>query len=219
MSAPKLTADCSRCCGLCCVALALVKSPELAIEKQAHEPCPHLDASFRCSVHADLHGAGFSGCAAYDCYGAGQFVTQQVFAGRAWTAVDDPALMFDVFTVVRDLFEQLALLETARALVSDAAIDLRASLLLSLANRTPLALRAVDVHAERASTLHVLRSLRPRVRRLPLVNQLRTAPPKHEPRRHHPQRVREPKLHVDGDEPIADVGQASEDLTEIVEAR
>jgi hypothetical protein len=103
-----LTADCTRCAALCCVAPAFLVSSDFAIDKPAGQPCPHLQASFRCGIHATLRERGFPGCAAYDCFGAGQHVGQETFAGRDWR--DDPNLareMFDVFARMRELHELL----------------------------------------------------------------------------------------------------------------
>ena len=103
-----LRADCGRCFGLCCVALPLSASADFAIDKPAGQPCPHLRAGFRCGIHDDLRRHGFPGCAAYDCFGAGQQVSQVTFAGRDWRQ-DPPAAaqMFAVFAIMRQLHELL----------------------------------------------------------------------------------------------------------------
>lgn len=108
MSDVELQADCSRCVGLCCVALALTASADFAIDKAAGQPCPHLQADFRCDIHAELRERGFPGCSAYDCFGAGQRITQLTFAGRTWR--DDPATaeaMFGAFRRLREVHELL----------------------------------------------------------------------------------------------------------------
>ena len=103
-----LQADCERCAGLCCVAPAFGRSADFAIDKRAGEPCPNLAGDFRCSIHERLRPSGFPGCAAYDCFGAGQHVTQVTFRGRDWrSAPEDAAQMFDAFAVMRDLHELL----------------------------------------------------------------------------------------------------------------
>src|SRR2546421_13112310 len=81
---PDLKPDCERCCGLCCVAPAFAVSPEFAIDKGPGEPCPNLTKDFRCGIHDRLRVEGFRGCVAYDCFGAGQKVTQVTFNGRHW---------------------------------------------------------------------------------------------------------------------------------------
>jgi hypothetical protein len=72
----ELTADCSRCVGLCCVVLRFARSADFAFDKPAGEPCRHLASDHRCRIHSRLAEAGMRGCVAYDCFGAGQAVTQ-----------------------------------------------------------------------------------------------------------------------------------------------
>jgi uncharacterized protein YjbI with pentapeptide repeats len=109
-----LRADCGRCFGLCCVAPAFVASADFAIDKPAGHPCPHLQADFRCAIHEDLRRQGFPGCAAYDCFGAGQQVSQVTFGGRDWR--QDPRAapqMYQVFAIMRQLHELLWYLAAA----------------------------------------------------------------------------------------------------------
>jgi hypothetical protein len=72
----ELTADCSRCVGLCCVLLPFARSADFAFDKAAGEPCRHLAGDHRCRIHDRLREEGMRGCVAYDCFGAGQAVTQ-----------------------------------------------------------------------------------------------------------------------------------------------
>ena len=112
-----LRADCKRCFGLCCVAPAFSASADFAIEKPAGQACPHLKSDFRCGIHKSLRQRGFPGCAAYDCFGAGQKVAQVTFHGRDWRS--DPGTakqMFDVFTIMRQLHELLWFLSEALTL-------------------------------------------------------------------------------------------------------
>ncbi|MFO1183841.1 MAG: hypothetical protein U1E56_03530 [Bauldia sp.] len=125
-TAAALRPNCSRCAALCCVALAFDRSPEFAIDKANGVPCPHLDAALRCRIHDKRREAGFSGCVGYDCRGAGQRVTQEVFGGRSWQ--DDPALlpaMVRAFVKVRALHELLLLLAEAEKLGLSPAERLR----------------------------------------------------------------------------------------------
>ncbi len=118
-----LRADCGRCAALCCVAPAFTASADFAIGKPAGRPCPHLLGDFRCGIHADLRGQGFPGCAAFDCFGAGQQVTQVTFGGRDWR--QDPgsaAPMFAVFGVMRQLRELQWYLAEALTLTAAAAL-------------------------------------------------------------------------------------------------
>ena len=100
----ELEADCSRCFGLCCVALTFSASADFAIDKPAGQACPHLAADFRCGIHADLRQRGFPGCSVFDCLGAGQHVSQVTFKGSDWRSQPGIAReMFDVFARVREL--------------------------------------------------------------------------------------------------------------------
>lgn len=149
-----LRADCARCVALCCVAPAFSASADFAISKPAGRPCPHLTAGFRCGIHDTLRQRGFRGCAAYDCFGAGQRVTQDTFGGRDWRA--EPGIaqqMFAVFNVMRQLHELLWYLTRAADLLPPC--PLRAELAAAitgterLTGGTPQQLIALDVAARK----------------------------------------------------------------------
>jgi hypothetical protein len=72
-----LEADCASCAGLCCVVPAFVKSSDFAITKPAGRACPHLSDQFLCGIHEKLDENGFHGCVVFDCFGAGQRITQE----------------------------------------------------------------------------------------------------------------------------------------------
>lgn len=113
----QLHADCARCFGLCCVALPFTASADFAVDKAAGTPCVNLLADHRCAIHSRLRDEGFPGCAVYDCFGAGQRVSQLTFGGRDWR--HDPGTarqMFAVFPVMRQLHELLWLVAEALAL-------------------------------------------------------------------------------------------------------
>ena len=114
---PDFTPDCSACAALCCIALAFDAGDDFAIDKPAGLPCPNLDVELGCSLYDRLDRAGYAGCARYDCHGAGQRVTQQVFDGRNWR--DEPALaepMIAAFAAMRKVHEGLELLLAAARL-------------------------------------------------------------------------------------------------------
>ncbi|MFJ2772725.1 pentapeptide repeat-containing protein [Streptomyces sp. NPDC087300] len=111
-----LRADCGSCFGLCCVALTFTRSTDFAVNKEAGTPCTNLRTDFRCGIHSDLRSNGFRGCTVYDCFGAGQHVSQDTFDGTDWRK--DPATarqMFDVFPIMRQLHELLWYLADARS--------------------------------------------------------------------------------------------------------
>jgi uncharacterized protein YjbI with pentapeptide repeats len=112
-----LQADCANCFGLCCVALPFAASADFAINKDAEQPCPNLQVDFRCGIHSRLRQQGFSGCTVFDCFGAGQKVSQLTFQGRDWRQDPQTARqMFAAFPVMRQLHELLWYLAEALAL-------------------------------------------------------------------------------------------------------
>lgn len=103
-----LQADCENCFGLCCVALPYAASADFANDKNAGEPCPNLQPDFRCGIHSSLRQQGFRGCTVYDCFGAGQKVSQVTFGGRDWRQNEAAAKsMFEVFPLMWQLHELL----------------------------------------------------------------------------------------------------------------
>eukprot|EP00439_Symbiodinium_sp_Y106_P087699 s1_g235.t1 len=116
-SSHSLQSDCANCAALCCVTFEFEVSDDFAIPKPANTACPNLDDCGQCKVHDKLEDLGFRGCAVFECYGAGQRVTQEMFEGRSWQ--NDPSLiqpMASRFRQVRRLHELLMLLEAASAL-------------------------------------------------------------------------------------------------------
>ncbi len=98
------------------MALAFDKGARFGHDKPAGRPCPNLGRHL-CTIHDALEDKGFSGCAAYDCLGAGQRVTQELFGGASWQ--DEPELMrpmIDAFAHMRLLHSLWELLETALTL-------------------------------------------------------------------------------------------------------
>ncbi|NUP19934.1 MAG: pentapeptide repeat-containing protein [Streptomyces sp.] len=150
-----LRGDCANCFGLCCVALPFTASADFAMDKDAGTPCRNLQDDHRCGIHARLRQSGFSGCTVYDCFGAGQKVSQVTFAGKDWRtgSREDARRMFDVFPVVRQLQELLWYL--TEALTLPAARPLHAELreiretTEELTRRSPQELAELDVSAHR----------------------------------------------------------------------
>ncbi|MCM2388005.1 pentapeptide repeat-containing protein [Streptomyces albipurpureus] len=116
-STHQLRADCANCFGLCCVALPFSRSADFAADKKAGTPCPSLNTEFRCSIHTRLRPSGFNGCTVYDCFGAGQKVSQITFGGEDWRRHPGAGpQMFTAFPVVRQLHELLWYLTEALTL-------------------------------------------------------------------------------------------------------
>jgi hypothetical protein len=95
MAERMLEADCASCAALCCVAPAFAKSSDFAIDKPAGQACRNLGGDFRCTIHERLEPAGFKGCTVFDCFGAGQRITQETFGGRDWR--EHPEIAGDMF--------------------------------------------------------------------------------------------------------------------------
>ena len=56
----------------------------------------HLRTDSRCGIHTELRQRGFNGCTVYDCFGAGQQVSQVTFGGRGLADGDAGAGPADV---------------------------------------------------------------------------------------------------------------------------
>ncbi|MFJ8812387.1 pentapeptide repeat-containing protein [Amycolatopsis thermoflava] len=160
MTGNALRADCANCFGLCCVALPFAASADFAVDKDAGTPCRNLLGDFRCGIHARLRDEGFTGCTVFDCFGAGQRISQETFGGRDWRrAPETREAMFAAFPVMRQLHELLFHLTQALALPAAHPVhdDLRAALEETdhMAGSDPADLVRLDVagHRERVSAL------------------------------------------------------------------
>jgi hypothetical protein len=164
-----LRADCSRCAGLCCVAPPFAASADFAFDKPAGAPCRHLQEDFRCGIHDRLRAEGFPGCTVFDCFGAGQRITQQTFGGRSWREAPELAgAQFAVLPVVRQLHEMLWYLTEALALPGAAPLHRDLAALLdrteALADGTPDELAALDVGPHRNDVGGLLQRVSERAR-------------------------------------------------------
>ncbi|MGW7256655.1 pentapeptide repeat-containing protein [Streptomyces sp. NPDC054834] len=151
----ELRGDCASCFGLCCVALSFARSADFALDKAAGQPCPNLQGDHRCGIHTRLRDKGFTGCTVYDCFGAGQKVSQVTFGGQDWRAGsrEQARRMFDVFPVVRQLHELLWYLTEALGLSAAGPVHAELREVLEkterLTRQTPDELAALDVAAHR----------------------------------------------------------------------
>ncbi|HET8718196.1 MAG TPA: pentapeptide repeat-containing protein [Nocardioidaceae bacterium] len=124
MSGPRtppeqLRADCSRCTGLCCVALPFAASADFAADKPAGSPCLHLADDDRCRIHDRLRPAGYAGCTVYDCLGAGQRLTHGAGEERSWRGASATAAgLFRSLPLLQGVHELLALLDEAAGLTA-----------------------------------------------------------------------------------------------------
>lgn len=109
-----LRADCAKCFGLCCVALPYAKSADFPFDKDGGTPCQHLQNDFRCRIHASLRNEGFRGCTVYECFGAGQKVSQITYKGEDWKHNREIAeQMFAVLPIMQQLHEMLYYIQEA----------------------------------------------------------------------------------------------------------
>ena len=142
---------------------------DFPIDKPAGTACRNLIGN-RCGVHARLREEGFVGCVTFDCFGAGQHVTQVTVEGRDWC--HDPATAVQVrraFPVARRLHELLWYLAEARMLAGGGAIGRRVaeadSATRVLVDLGPDELAEVDVDGHLAEVNPVLVEVSERVRR------------------------------------------------------
>jgi hypothetical protein len=127
-------ADCSRCCGLCCVVPTHFAFQGFGVDKPADRACVHLKSGHHCSIHERREELGYEACRGFDCFGAGQWVTQQLFGGANWTLTDQPSeRMFAAYRHWAPRFAAAALIEAALAHVRE---DARAPLIAKMTELT-----------------------------------------------------------------------------------
>jgi hypothetical protein len=153
----RYTADCSQCCGLCCIVPAYLREQGFPFCKPAERPCRHLDGVGHCTIHGERLEQGFAACIHFDCHGAGQWITQQLFGGARWggSAATQHA-MAAAYRQWLPRFQAAALLEAALPLVPAA----QQPLLLARIDAVLAPDRdAVDGVMLRRETLHWIRGL------------------------------------------------------------
>ena len=157
----RLSGDCERCFGLCCIALPFAKSADFAMDKSSGSPCKNLREDYRCGIHTTLRDQGFRGCTVYDCHGAGQHLSQTTYAGRdPLSHPEQAAEMYELLPVMLQLHEMLLFLE--EALRQPAAAELESELRELLAATQALTLLSpaevlvLDIPAHRATVGPVL---------------------------------------------------------------
>ncbi|WP_337101912.1 pentapeptide repeat-containing protein [Paenibacillus sp. YIM B09110] len=178
-----LKADCESCFGLCCISLPFSASIDFGMDKNAGQACPSLREDFRCGVHRTLRQTGFRGCTVYDCFGAGQKVSQITYRGVSWREAPDTAKqMYEVFPVMWQLHELLWYLAEAQRLQSNGS-PLRRSLLSAfeeterLTYMAPNDVLSIDIPKHRADVNVLLLQVSEQVREHAL-RRCKT-PPKH----------------------------------------
>ncbi|MBD3916520.1 pentapeptide repeat-containing protein [Nocardioides hwasunensis] len=142
---PVLSSDCSRCSGLCCVLLPFSGSDGFGVTKSGGTPCAHLTGSDACGIHATLRRDGWVGCTRFECFGAGQHVTQVTYGGASWRDQADLGEMAAVLSVVRSLHEMLLHLGTAGDRAPGSVPDGLVEEILVLDRADPVTLLTADV--------------------------------------------------------------------------
>ena len=155
MSSRALTSDCSSCFGLCCVLLPFSASSGFGVDKPSGRPCHHLTDSDGCGIHATLREDGWPGCTVFECFGAGQQVSQVTYGGVSWREQDNLGEMAAVLSVMRQLHEMLVHLdEVERRSPDPAAAAARAEITeLTGADPESLLLAEIDRIHERVGDL------------------------------------------------------------------
>ena len=154
---PELVADCSRCFGLCCVLLPFRRQGGFGTDKSSGEACHHLRPDDRCGIHATLREDGWPGCAAFDCFGAGQHVSQVTYGGRSWRDQDDLGEMAAVLSVMRQLHEMLAHLTEVQRRAAHPDAEAMREELLALTHTEPVTLLTADIEEVRDRVSRELR--------------------------------------------------------------
>ncbi|WP_408008977.1 pentapeptide repeat-containing protein [Pseudalkalibacillus sp. A8] len=151
-----LKSDCKNCFGLCCVALPYSRSADFPINKDGGTPCRNLCSNNLCSINDQLIEKGFRGCVTYECFGAGQNVSQTIYKGEDWREESKRAEeMFAVFPIVQQLHEMLWYMKQALGLKETQS--LHASLqkifeeTVELAIKTPKKILQIDIGAHRSN--------------------------------------------------------------------
>ncbi|MGQ8872634.1 pentapeptide repeat-containing protein [Paenibacillus sp. TSA_86.1] len=153
---PHLQADCEQCYGLCCVALPYGKSSDFAFDKSSGTPCPNLREDYRCGIHTQLREQGFKGCTVYDCFGAGQKLSQVTYADRSWRTHPETAReMYDCLPVLRQIHELISYMR--EVIMRPDTASLHASIektypdVARLSDLEPAALLQLDITSHRAN--------------------------------------------------------------------
>lgn len=160
-----LRADCANCFGLCCTALGFARSHDFPVEKAPGDPCANLAVDFTCGIHARLAERGFRGCTVFDCFGAGQLVSQSLFGGVSWRERPESRKpMFDAFHVAMRLQEMRWHLLEARERAYDAEPASRLLAALDPAALDPAAFETLDIGALRVQARAVLMEVSAEIR-------------------------------------------------------
>lgn len=164
MTVPELRSDCSSCFGLCCVLLPFSRESGFGVSKGGGTPCHHLTSDDACGIHTTLRSDGWPGCTVFECFGAGQRVSQVTYGGVSWREHDNLGEMAAVLSVMRLVHEMLAhLSEVVRRGISAARTSI--DRLVELTAGPPEDVLALDIDTLRAEVGDVLAEASAQLRR------------------------------------------------------
>lgn len=117
------------------------------VDKPSGTPCLNLLADDSCSIHATLREDGWPGCTVFECFGAGQQVSQVTYGGVSWREQDNLGEMAAALSVMRQLHEVLVHLdEVARRSPDPLAAEVTEEVT-ALTSATPVELLTYDLDA------------------------------------------------------------------------
>lgn len=160
----ELKVDCSKCSGLCCTALFFSKIDGFPENKTAGKPCTKLRKDYRCNIHNELEKRNMKGCIGYDCFGAGQHVTQYIYKGDTWQSSKEKAKeIFDVFICVFQLYQIRYFLEESTVIIPAKEFWNDIENLIkeneALCNSTPQGILNIDIEAYRNRINNILKQV------------------------------------------------------------
>jgi hypothetical protein len=161
---PSLAADCGSCFALCCVLLPFQAASGFGIDKPGGTPCPNLAEDDRCRIHATLREDGWPGCSIFECFGAGQQVSQVSYGGVSWRDQDNLPEMAAVRSVMRLLHEMLTHLGEARRRSPEPDVLALEAEIIGLTHAPPAGLLAVDLEELQPRVSDLLESTSARLR-------------------------------------------------------
>jgi hypothetical protein len=144
---PPLRSDCSSCFGLCCVLLPFSAVSGFGVDKPGGRPCLNLLDDDRCGIHTTLREDGWPGCTVFECFGAGQQVSQVTYAGVSWREQDNLGEMGAVLSVMRQLHEMLVHLTEVEQRAPDPSALAARDEIAELVTADPEALLTYDLDA------------------------------------------------------------------------
>ena len=143
--------NCRSCSGLCCVALYFSKSDGFPKDKKAGIACKNLQPDYQCKVYPQLSEQGLKGCMAYDCFGAGQYVTSYIKDLPNWRTISqkEAEQIFNSFLAVMRVYQTLWYLSQCFILQLPQSEKKQAGLLIDEGNKL------IDIPLERLAVLDV----------------------------------------------------------------